>query len=371
MKKSISIILSFMLLLSVCFAGGINSFAENDGFEYKVNSDSTATVTGYNGFLETMKIPESIDGHTVTSIDGKAFYKNKPNYKCVEKISIPKTVKSISNLSNCFDKFTSLFSINVDSANPNYKSVKGVLFDKKAKTLLCYPQKRMDGHYIVPTSVNTIGSRAFESAYYLYSVKITKNVNKIGARAFYDCLRMNEAFVPKTVKSIGKEAFGYYKNYNSSYYEQNKNESINLEAYSMPLRGFTVYGYKGTAAEKYCNKTSVYNEYKVYNNYGKVKFKEPKYSKPNVVLKAGKKKVNVTLPFFSYLEEYEINIYKNKKIYSEIVMSANEKSVLKNNKTVYSFKLPKGKYSFKVRGIIRISGYTFKTPWATKTVTVK
>ena len=68
--------------------------------------------------------------------------------------------------------------------------------------------------------------------------KTDKNIT-IGTRAFDDCPLINVITIPKNVLKIGKNAFGYkWKKSGNSYKH-------------IRIKGFTIKGYKGTAAEKY------------------------------------------------------------------------------------------------------------------------
>ena len=63
-------------------------------------------------------------------------------------------------------------------------------------------------------------------------------LTSIDWRAFYACTSLKSVTVPNSVKDIGEYAFGYYN--------ENSNEIKKLD-------GFTIEGYKGSAAETYAN----------------------------------------------------------------------------------------------------------------------
>lgn len=90
----------------------------------------------------------------VTDIGDKAFA------YCSELtgINIPTNVTSIGN--GAFLGCTKLLDINVSSANLNYTSVDGVLFDITKNILVEYPGGKT-GHYIVPAGVTSIGANAY------------------------------------------------------------------------------------------------------------------------------------------------------------------------------------------------------------------
>ena len=61
-----------------------------------------------------------------------------------------------------------LLAINVDSANPNFKSINGVLFDKTGTTLIAYPSGATNRYYTVPSTVSVISSNSFSNSYIEY-----------------------------------------------------------------------------------------------------------------------------------------------------------------------------------------------------------
>jgi BspA type Leucine rich repeat region (6 copies) len=117
-----------------------------------------------------------IPGSVTSSIDGGAFY------AC-----------------------TSLTNISVDSANPSYSSLNGVLLDKAQDTIIDYPPGS-SSPYTIPNSVTSIGAESFEYCN-LTSVIIPGNVTNIEGNAFYGCGGLTNASIAYGVTSIGTEAF--------------------------------------------------------------------------------------------------------------------------------------------------------------------
>jgi hypothetical protein len=94
----------------------------------------------------------------------------------------------------------------VDAANPNYKSMSGVLFDKGGTVLLQAPGA-MNGSYVIPSSVSGISQIAFSGCIALTSVTIPSSVTNIGSYAFYNCLGLKSVLIPASVTSIDLGAF--------------------------------------------------------------------------------------------------------------------------------------------------------------------
>jgi len=99
--------------------------------------------------------------------------------------TIPASVVSIGI--DAFEYCTGLTSITVDSNNPSYCSVDGVLFDKNKTSLIQYPLGNTQTSYSVPNTVTTIGQDAFERGVKLTTVSIPPSVTAINSYAFYKC----------------------------------------------------------------------------------------------------------------------------------------------------------------------------------------
>ncbi len=97
----------------------------------------------------------------------------------------------------------------------------------------------------LPKNIKTIKSQTFYSCKKMKEVTIQNNVTEIEDRAFDNCKSLKSITIPASVKKIGKMAFGYVLKYQPS----------GDESYiDVPIKDFTIKGYKGTAAEKYAKK---------------------------------------------------------------------------------------------------------------------
>jgi hypothetical protein len=110
--------------------------------------------------------------------------------------------------SSAFSACTSLSAITVDALNSVYSSVDGVLFNKSQTTLIQCPGGKA-GTYTIPTSVTSIGDRAFDSCHNLTSVTIGNSVTSIGDSAFCWCTSLTSVTIPDSVTSIGSGTFYY------------------------------------------------------------------------------------------------------------------------------------------------------------------
>jgi hypothetical protein len=99
-----------------------------------------------------------------------------------------------------------LTSIDVDSSNPAYTSVDGVLFDKNRRIIIAYPAGKK-GAYAMPALVTSIGNYAFGGCENLTSIAIPPFVRSIGDFAFAECSSLTNISIPFSVAAIGDEAF--------------------------------------------------------------------------------------------------------------------------------------------------------------------
>ena len=88
----------------------------------------------------------------------------------------------------------------------------------------------------IGNSVTSIGNEAFDGCTGLTSLTIGKSVKSIGEVAFFGCTGLTSVTIPESVKYIDWYAFGYAAT--------EGHDDIRID-------GFTIYGYYGTAAERY------------------------------------------------------------------------------------------------------------------------
>jgi hypothetical protein len=118
-------------------------------------------------------------------------------------VSIPSSVTNIEEAA--FGSGGNLSAINVETNNPVYSSVSGVLFNKSQTTLIQYPLGKV-GSYSIPNTVTTIGDDAFESCWNLTSVTIPNSVTTIEHDAFVGCTSLTNITIPYSVTSIADAA---------------------------------------------------------------------------------------------------------------------------------------------------------------------
>jgi hypothetical protein len=88
------------------------------------------------------------------------------NYSLKSISTIPATVTAIQE--NVFYGSSALPAINVDPANPNFKSINGVLFNKAGTILIAYPSGAMARSYTLPSTVAVINNSSFFNEFLEY-----------------------------------------------------------------------------------------------------------------------------------------------------------------------------------------------------------
>lgn len=167
MRKFIWKLIIGILLFCNSDISTVYAATEGANFSYEVKADGTARITDCTAEGNVV-IPEMIDGYTVTELGEQLFF---GKYGVVT-VGIPKTVTTIGKWSYVFSYCHDLVAINVDSENPAFCSVDGVLYDKDKEVLYNFPCSKNVSTYTVPNTVTNICCTAFASAEYLQTIYI-------------------------------------------------------------------------------------------------------------------------------------------------------------------------------------------------------
>ena len=143
---------------------------------------STVTEIGAHSFENCTNLISVTIPSSVHLIGDYAFWST-----CnLSSVYIPSTVTSIGEFAfNALGTFSGGV-VNVAVDNPNYSSIDGVLFDKSQTRLIMCPDFKT-GIYTIPSTVDTIVSRAFLNCSVLTSIIIPSSVKVIGYEAFSGC----------------------------------------------------------------------------------------------------------------------------------------------------------------------------------------
>lgn len=166
----------------------------------------------YNGNRSEPSIPR------VTEIGDSAFLYSDP----ITKITVPDSVTKLGAYS-----FARCYSLREVSIPGSVKTI-----GKEAFTFDINLKKVTMG-----AGITAIQDGAFLMCSGLDDMQLPGTLTTIGSEAFLGCGSINDVTIPASVTSIGDKAFGYYES------------DSGIAKYP----GFTIRGYKGTAAEKYAN----------------------------------------------------------------------------------------------------------------------
>ena len=205
-------------------------------WEYKINDtgENTISIVKYYGNETDLKVPDEIDGKTVTEIDQKAI-----DQTSLHTISLPKTLTYIGD--SDFSHAKNLTSIKVRDSEYGktrfWTDENGVLYgyvdhhtdvDKttynKYLELLCYPSAKSEKSYTVNDKVTAIAGNAFSNCFYLEKINLGNGVRKLGVAAFKNCMSIQSITIPKNVQKIGYNV-AYFCDKLAAYHVDEQNEN--------------------------------------------------------------------------------------------------------------------------------------------------
>jgi Flp pilus assembly protein protease CpaA len=171
--------------------------------EENESSTMTNTVTAIGNYafagctgLTSFTIPNS-----VTTIGGFAF----AGCTGLTSVAISNSVITIGMWA--FSRCDGLAAFTVESDNPSYSAVDGVLFNRDKTELVFYPIDRAVASYAIPNSVTAVGYGAFAYCSCLTSVTIPGSVRAIRNFAFHDCTGLRSLALPGSLTAVGSSAF--------------------------------------------------------------------------------------------------------------------------------------------------------------------
>lgn len=262
-------------------------------FEYAI-IDGSASIVYCTSTSYLVTVPSEIDGYAVTSIYKYAFEGcsagkivipdsvtsiGKGAFSSVlQVLELPGTLQSIDGEEQ-FLFCSQLQEINVSEGGDGaFSSIDGVLYNRDKTLLIAYPAMKNAKEYKSPgtlkeiavsgfcynqyiesvdlSSVEVIGSYAFEGCQSLKEAKLSKNLRELGVNAFLSCTEMKSLRIYDKVESIGAYAFGYF--YDEQFAaEIMENQELyaqagetNVMPYSV-MEDFKLYTDKGSLAYRY------------------------------------------------------------------------------------------------------------------------
>jgi hypothetical protein len=166
------------------------------------NPDGTCTVLGITPApVGAFILPAVIDQFPVSALDYYAFQ----YCESMTSVTIPSGVISIPD--GVFAFCTNITAININSNNPAYTSVDGVLFNKDETELVACPAGNPVDHYTAPDTISNIAPEAFEFCRNLIDVTFLGTITEIPNFCFAGCNHLSDFVIPDNVTSIGINAF--------------------------------------------------------------------------------------------------------------------------------------------------------------------
>jgi len=162
------------------------------------------TSIGNNAFKNATSLASVTfaEGSQLTSIGYSAFQ----NATALTSITIPASVTTIGGYA--FTGGSALTTIMVDSANPSFTSIDGVLFNKNITSLIEYPAGKSATSFTIPASVTNIGDGAFAFATALTTITIPASVTSIGDEVFFCATALKDVyFLGNKPNSFGFDVF--------------------------------------------------------------------------------------------------------------------------------------------------------------------
>lgn len=162
----------------------IISYPNAKATTYNIPTGTTiikSNAFGWCNSLKTVTLATSI-----RTIENYAFN----SCSALTSVTIPNNVNNIGY--NPFINCTKLQSITVNSSNSYYTSDNGVLFNKNKTNLIAFPAAATTTDYIIPTTVQVVGQRAFDSCNNLLSVEFPASITNIEGQAFWYALKLTK-----------------------------------------------------------------------------------------------------------------------------------------------------------------------------------
>lgn len=250
-KRTLSLFISLLMLTSVFFSMqmSVSGFEgepvwgeTDDGFEYYIDEDMTAYITGYKGSSVNVNFPSYIEGCKVTGInnDDESVFKNNKNIKSV---TIPDTVTRLG--SYVFKDCISLENVDFGHglknlgddiyyswAFENCQSLKEITIPEQMEYIRGNPfegcvnlttinlraQSIDDFGFLkelpsleninIGSTVESLPSESFLGMRTIKNVTFENGIRMIPNKCFYGCTGIENITLPSGLLSIGESAFG-------------------------------------------------------------------------------------------------------------------------------------------------------------------
>lgn len=221
MKKELPVVLAIIIILcsisSVSAGAADNTTYRSGYYSYIILEDDTARITECSGATSDQVIPSRLGGHTVSGIDGYAFN----NLGSMKTATIPNTVTYVGrkafyncaelatvNISDSMSQYDTwsvldcpkLRYINASGNNNYLASIDGVLYNKNITKLIKCPYAK--DSISIPSTVNNIGSLAFEDCNNLTAITLPDSVTTLSESVFRNCTKLESVRLPSGITQL-------------------------------------------------------------------------------------------------------------------------------------------------------------------------
>lgn len=214
MKKTISIILSLVMALTMTMGLDFSAFAIEDGsenWEYEIINGNKARIIYYYGDdVTNLAIPSRLDGYTVTSIGENAL-----DYESFEYVTIPSTVTEIMNYA--FYGCKNLKNIVVPSSVTTlgydvFACCESLITANLQCNISILPEETFEGCELLttvtlPSTLTKLEAECFSGCFNLQSINLPNSITEIGDDCFYDCINLSSISLPSSLLIIREDAF--------------------------------------------------------------------------------------------------------------------------------------------------------------------
>ena len=194
MKKLLIALLTVVVAMSLCVLVAC-SVKESEPTTppsepvYFTVEDSTITGITLDGKRqETLIVPDTIDGVTITAIGNQAFY----GVEKVKTVQLPNTITTIGD--EAFYGCKNMTEINLPS---NINSMGTWAFYGCSKLV------SID----IPTGITSIPDNAFRECRALTNVTFPLNITQIGNKSFEKCIAFTKIHLPASISTLKDDAF--------------------------------------------------------------------------------------------------------------------------------------------------------------------
>ena len=169
---------------------------------------SVITTLEYRMFSRCLSLVDVKLPNSLTTLGEEVFY----GCTSLSEIHLPGSLTFLNT--NTFYGCESLIAFDVNDENTKYSSEEGILYTKDKTWLILYPMGKKESQLVIPNTVSTIGSDAFNQCNYLTSIVLPNSLTSIkssavsGCRSLFEIINLSDLSITKGANTNG--AIAYY-----------------------------------------------------------------------------------------------------------------------------------------------------------------